>query len=65
VAIQNGTRNALLQLFGTAIFAALAAFIGIKVGITEMKTAQTAMEKRLDRMEDKLDRLTYHTMNGR
>jgi len=49
---------AIVQIVCTAILAALAAYVAIKVALTEVRANQLSMNSRMDRIEDKLDRLT-------
>lgn len=49
--------NWVTQLLVTGLIAATSSYMGVKVGFSELKVKQQNMEERLDRLEDKVDRL--------
>lgn len=53
----NANRNAMLQVIATASMAALAAYVAMKVGLSEIRTNQENLEARMNRIEAKLDRV--------
>jgi len=53
----NANRNALLQIIVTAGMAALAAYVALNAGLSEIRANQISVERRMDRIESKLDRV--------
>jgi len=53
----NANRNAFLQVLATAGMAALAAYIALNAGLSEIRANQISVERRMDRIESKLDRV--------
>jgi len=54
---ENGAKGVVVQIAASALFAALAAYVAISVGLSEVRANQASMTNRLDRIEDKVDRI--------
>ena len=53
----SDTPNGVLQVAGSAVMAGVAGFIGMLVGVKVHGAEIENLKERLDRIEDKLDRL--------